>query len=207
MGIKNKISKRLVAMGLSASAALSAGYLIIPWEGAVTDKEGYHVVYKDPVGITTFCFGLTGRDIYGKFPKVGDKYTEQECLTMFAERLRSFEKDVDRAVTVEYASPYQRAALISFTYNVGSGALRSSTLLSRLNAGDHKAACEQLTRWVYAQGKKLNGLVNRRMSEMQWCLGNVTDDVKVTFNDILLTTKEAQENGVHDHREGCDDGS
>lgn len=92
MGIKKATTKRLVAAGLAASTALSASWLIIPYEGEVKDKQGYHIVYKDPVGIPTYCWGLTGKDMYGQYPRVGAKYSEQECITMFAERLRSFEK-------------------------------------------------------------------------------------------------------------------
>lgn len=193
MSIKRILSKKLVALGLTASAALSAGYLIIPYEGEVRDKQGYHVVYKDPVGILTYCWGITGKDMYGKYPRLGDRYTDQECITMFADKLRSFERDLDRMVRVDYASPYQRAALISFVYNVGAGNMQSSTLLKKLNAGDHTGACQQLTRWVYAQKVKLPGLVTRRSEEMDWCLGNVSDDVKVDFEDILALTKEIKE--------------
>lgn len=189
----NNIAKKLAVAGMAASTVLSATWLIIPHEGEVKNSAGQHVVYKDPVGIITYCWGITGKDMYGKLPKVGDTYTEQECAIMFADKMRSFEKSVDAAVTVAYASPYQRAALISFTYNVGEGALRKSTLLNRLNSGDHVGACEQLTRWVYASGKKLNGLVVRRSQEMQWCLGHVSDDIKVSFEDILSLTRETRE--------------
>lgn len=51
-------------------------------------------------------------------------------------------------------------------------------VLRKLNNGDHTGACDQLIRCVYAQGKKLNGLVSRRGEERQWCLGNVPWEVK-----------------------------
>lgn len=94
---------------------------------------------------------------------------------------------------VDYSSPYQRAALISFVYNVGAGNVQSSTLLKKLNSGDHLGACQQLTRWVYAQKIKLQGLVKRRTEELDWCMGNVSDDVKVDFEDILALTREIKE--------------
>lgn len=190
MGIKNKISKRLVAMGLSASAALSAGYLIIPWEGSVKNKQGEHVAYIDAVGVHTACYGQTGKDLYGRLIRKGMIYTEQECLIMLEKSVKHFESVVDRNVRVPYASPYQKAALISFSYNVGEGNLRSSTLLRQLNAGQHEAACEQLARWIYAKKKIFKGLVDRRSEEMQWCLGEVPYEVEITFLEIVNMTKE-----------------
>lgn len=174
----------LASLGLSSALALSGGYLLIPHEGEV--KSGnFHVVYSDPVGIATVCWGLTGKDLNGKPLVVGQKYTEEDCNKMFVQRIQGFEKQVDSLVKVEYASPYQKAALISFSYNVGVGALSSSTLLRKLNAGDHIAACEELSRWVYANRKRLNGLVTRRAEEKQWCLGDVPYDVKDVYEEII----------------------
>ena len=63
----------------------------------------------------------------------------------------------------------RRAALGSFVYNVGEGQFSSSTLLRLLNAGDARGACAQLSRWVFAGGKQLAGLVNRRAAERELC--------------------------------------
>ncbi|MBP8236036.1 MAG: lysozyme, partial [Rhizorhabdus sp.] len=51
---------------------------------------------------------------------------------------------------------------MSFAYNVGVGALRGSTLLRKLNAGDFAGAAEQFLVWNKAGGKVLAGLVKRR---------------------------------------------
>jgi lysozyme len=61
-------------------------------------------------------------------------------------------------------------ALVSFTYNVGAGAFRTSTLLKKLNAGDTVGACNQLPRWNKAGGKVLPGLTRRRAAEQALCL-------------------------------------
>ena len=185
--IKDKITKKMAAAGLSVAASLSAGYLLIPHEGEVKNSKGEHVVYLDPVGIPTFCWGLTGKDMYGKFPKVGDTYTDQECEIMFSERVRHFEKAVDRNVSVKYASVFQKAALISFTYNVGEGALASSTLLRELNKGNHEEACDQLLRWIYAKGIVLPGLKNRRGEERDWCSGDAPYEATATVFSLSST--------------------
>lgn len=56
-------------------------------------------------------------------------------------------------------------ALVSFTYNVGAGAFRESTLLQRLNAGRYDAVRGQLRLWNKGGGKVLPGLVSRREAE------------------------------------------
>ena len=56
-------------------------------------------------------------------------------------------------------------ALVSFTYNLGAGALGSSTLLGKLNRGDFEGAADEFPKWNKAGGKVLNGLVKRRAAE------------------------------------------
>jgi lysozyme len=56
-------------------------------------------------------------------------------------------------------------ALVSFTFNLGAGNLRSSTLLKKLNAGDYGAVPAELSRWNKAGGQVLGGLVKRREAE------------------------------------------
>jgi lysozyme len=57
------------------------------------------------------------------------------------------------------------AAIMDFTYNLGSGRLQSSTLRKRLLAGDMNGAKIELRKWVRGGGKVLPGLVKRRAVE------------------------------------------
>lgn len=59
----------------------------------------------------------------------------------------------------------QFGALVSFAFNVGVGAFRSSTLLRKLNAGDYAGAANEFLKWTKADGKTLPGLVIRRKGE------------------------------------------
>lgn len=161
----NSLQKKLIALGLSSSVALSGAYLVAPSEGLVLGT------YKDPVGIVTSCFGHTGPEL-----KMGQRFTEDECVKQLGEDLVKHDKQLASVVKVPYKSDYQHAALLSFTYNVGIGNVKSSTMLRKLNSYDYDGACYELTKWVFATNKgvkvKLKGLVIRRTNEFNWCMGN-----------------------------------
>jgi lysozyme len=71
---------------------------------------------------------------------------------------------VDELVKVEL-SDNQFGALVSFAFNVGTGAFAKSTLLRKLNKGDYAAVPTEMARWVNNDGKPMKGLVNRRAAE------------------------------------------
>src|SRR5690606_9565006 len=194
MSIKSNLTKKLLAYGLSTAAAISGGYLIAPREGNPTGKDGLSSVYLDPIGIPTVCCGQTGKDLYGRTIRLGMTYTQQECEKMLAQSVTKHEALLDSVVYVPYKSDWMKAALISFTYNVGIGNVKSSSLLKRLNARDYDAACNELVKWVYANKKKLPGLVSRRGEEKQWCLGIVPQDAqesyKATLENYIKESKE-----------------
>jgi lysozyme len=70
---------------------------------------------------------------------------------------------VDRLVTVQVTAN-QNEALGDFVFNVGQGNFAKSTLLKKINAGDHTASDEFL-RWNMANGKVMSGLIARRQAE------------------------------------------
>lgn len=80
--------------------------------------------------------------------------------------LATAENAVNTKVTYDIAQ-HQFDALVSFTFNVGTSNFGSSTLLKKLNAGDVSVAADQFDVWIYAGGKVLNGLVNRRAAEKE----------------------------------------
>ncbi|KAI6778390.1 Lysozyme-like protein [Emericellopsis cladophorae] len=62
----------------------------------------------------------------------------------------------------------QYGAFVSWAFNVGCGNSGSSTLISRLNAGENPntVAAEELPKWKYSNGVELPGLVRRRNAEV-----------------------------------------
>jgi GH24 family phage-related lysozyme (muramidase) len=121
--------------------------------------------YQDAVGIWTIGYGTT------RGVRPGMKITEAEAEKLLQEDLTRFEQAIHEAVNVPL-NDNQFSALVSFTYNVGSGALRSSTLLKMLNQGsDVLAVADQFPRWNRAGGKVLAGLTRRRDAERALFLG------------------------------------
>lgn len=59
----------------------------------------------------------------------------------------------------------QRAALLSFVFNLGRGNLERSTLLKRINESNFRIAATEFPRWSYAGGRRVDGLLRRRMAE------------------------------------------
>lgn len=90
--------------------------------------------------------------------------------------LRQDLDEVERAVRSKVLVPlsqHQFDALVSFVFNVGAAAFERSTLLKKLNAGRYDEVPGELMKWVYAQGKRLDGLVNRRAAEAGlWARGS-----------------------------------
>jgi lysozyme len=167
MALNNTLYKKLATYGLSGALALSGAFLIAPSEG-LRNKP-----YLDAVGLPTVCYGHMDRGLDTK--KV---FTDEQCVKLLADDVKKHDNELSRVVQVPYKSDYMHAALVSFTFNVGIGNVRSSTLIKRLNNKQYGLACDQLTRWVYAGNKKLNGLVIRRTNEWQWCMGNPPQEVK-----------------------------
>jgi lysozyme len=142
-----------------AALAVSAGGV-----GLIATHEGNILRgYLDPVGIVTACRGHTASAQLGRI------YTEKECDALFRADIIVAERAVKRAVTIPLAQPTYDA-IVSFTFNVGEGNLRRSTLLRKLNAGDIVGACNELPRWNKAGGRVLPGLVKRRAEERALCL-------------------------------------
>lgn len=180
--IKSKLIAAFAAAGISASAAYVAYDLTYPSEGLVQE------VYLDPVGLPTACIGRMDRNF-----NLGETFSLDECLEMFAEDWQKHEKQLDSAVHVPYASEWQRAALTDFTFNVGIRNVKSSTLIRLVNQERHVEACRQLTRWIYAGGRVLNGLVKRRQNTMPYCLGEIPWDKQQAYQDFLQEYNRVQE--------------
>ncbi|MGD1854679.1 MAG: lysozyme [Leptolyngbyaceae cyanobacterium] len=120
--------------------------------------------YQDAVGVWTIGYGTT------RGVKPGQEISEAQAEALLKTDLNRFENAVNQAVRVSI-NDNQFAALVSFSYNVGAGALRSSTLLRKLNSRDVYGAANEFPRWNRAGGRVLAGLTRRRNAERALFLG------------------------------------
>lgn len=151
------------------NSKLTAGAVALA-VGLLVGLEGYPgKPYYDVAGILTDCYGNT------KNVSPNHIRTQAECKALMngeAERIAKFiikdQPNIPESVLFTG---------ISFVYNVGDGAYRSSTYRKKLIQGDYKAACEQMNRWKYITkgGRKVvsKGLVNRRTVEVRECLKGI----------------------------------
>ncbi len=142
----------------AALAVSVAGLAVIAsYEGTRT------TAYQDSVGVLTICAGHT------KYVRPGDRRTLGECEQLLKEDASEAGAAVSRLVKVDLTQD-QYDALVSFTFNLGSGSLAKSTLLRKLNAGDCQGAAKEFPRWNKAGGEVLRGLTKRRLTEQSMFL-------------------------------------
>lgn len=96
--------------------------------------------------------------------KEGQIITEKEAIELLKKDIRYFELWVEKLIDVPL-NQNQFDSLVSFTYNLGEGALKGSTLRKFLNQGRYDRVPEQFLRWNKSKGKILTGLVKRRDEE------------------------------------------
>ena len=94
------LSKRLIALGLSSTLAISGAYLVSPWEGSKKDKQGNNITYIDMVGVPTLCNGITNG------VKLGDKKSDAECEQLLAKELSKYNTQMKKNVRVSL-SPHE----------------------------------------------------------------------------------------------------
>ena len=147
-----------VMAGGSAAASLS---LSAQGLDLVKRFEGLRLgAYQDAAGVWTIGYGHTGN------VHPGQRITEAHAEQLLRKDVAWAEDAVRKNVDVPL-SQGQFDALVSFTFNLGAGALQRSTLLQKLNAGDYAGAQAEFGRFVHAGGRVLPGLVRRRADEAE----------------------------------------
>lgn len=149
--------------GRIAAAVLT---FVAGWEGLSL------TVYKDIGGVDTWCYGQTGPNP----PK--DRQTESQCKALLAKSLEPYADTVLKAVPNAPSSVQE--AFTSFTYNLGGRNFLSSRSLREARKGNYREACRALAyspsggpAWSYVGNQYVQGLHNRRKSEMQLCLRDI----------------------------------
>lgn len=123
--------------------------------------EGFSAtVYICPAGYPTIGYGHLVREA----ERYEQGITEAEAEDLLRRDVHEAESAVLRLIDVPLTDG-QFDALVSFTFNLGAGALQRSTLRRKVNRQAHSEVPEQFMRWAWAGGRKLDGLIRRRECE------------------------------------------
>ena len=144
-------------------ASKSAYVLIHTFEGCRLHA------YKCPAGVWTIGWGHT----VGVYE--GMTITREQANELLKKDVAIFEDHLNYALGLDDAgrmpnglpiSQHQFDALLSFTFNIGTGNLARSSLLRKVKANPKDPSIRgEFSRWVYSGGKRLPGLVRRRKME------------------------------------------
>lgn len=168
--MKENIKDYLINKGLSIAAVIAALLIVVDSEGKRNE------VYLDPKKIKTVCYGHT-HNINKKY------YTDEECLDFLADDLSEADMILKNAAGEKYydMTDNNKAALISFIYNLGVGGKNKkdgfiylkngnhSTIYKKVQEGDFVGACNEIPKWC-KDCKNLKGLKIRRYKEKNLCL-------------------------------------
>jgi lysozyme len=147
-----------------AAAIALATTTIVAWEGYDSVAKQQKI---DPPGVITVCQGITNYDLPGL--KAGMRFTKDECATLLRTAIPKYAAPIDKCLKVP-VSDNTRAALYSAAYNLGPGTVCRSSMVRKINAGDLQGGCNALLLYTRANGKFLQGLLNRRKAERELCL-------------------------------------
>lgn len=148
-----------------------------PWlslaEEAIKKFESCRLTaYLCPAGIWTIGWGATR--IEGRPVREGDTISQAQADAMLRNEVEQVGARLLEALPPASAwSPNRIAALISWTFNVGTEAMKQSTLRMRLVSGQDPVTVvkEELPRWNKVNGRPSEGLVARRISEINMFTG------------------------------------
>jgi lysozyme len=125
--------------------------------------EGFSAtVYICPAGYPTIGYGHVVK--LHEQEKFASGITAEQAEALLRQDVQTAEHAVLRLIAVPLKDG-QFDALVSFTFNLGAGALQRSTLRQKVNRGDHSNVPAEFRKWVWAGGRKLEGLMRRREAE------------------------------------------
>jgi lysozyme len=137
--------------------------------------------YRCPANICTIGYGHTSA---AGAPAVSDGMTisQKQANDILRQDLVKFETAVHNMV-MQPLTQNQFDVLVDFAYNAGIGALKSSTLLKKVNAAQFDDVPAELMKWTKGGGKVLPGLVKRRQAESAWWSADHTFEVSAPTDE------------------------
>jgi lysozyme len=121
--------------------------------------------YICPAGVPTIGLGSTRYEDGTPVKLTDPAITRDRAYAIARHQIASEYLPQTLALCPGIDTPGRLAAIVDFAYNLGTGALRSSTLRKRINAGRWDDVPGELEKWVRGGGRVLPGLVARRKAE------------------------------------------
>ena len=129
------------------------------------------IPYNCPADVLSIGIGST--EYSGQKIEPNKKYTNEEIAYRWKNDIKLAESCVDRYANGRALPQSVFDAMVSVTFNNGCGNLKNSTMFRLMRNGNYVAGCNQLLLRVYADGRKLQGLVKRREKERALCLADL----------------------------------
>lgn len=143
--------------------------LVKRWEGLhKKGRDGLVYPYLCPAMVWTIGYGSTRETDGRPITKDTRPKTESECEDLMMIELRRCHTAALRNSPILVNHEEALGAICSFIFNLGAGAYQRSTLRRRINEEDWEEAQREIKKWVWAGGKRLNGLVARRNEESRF---------------------------------------
>jgi len=143
-----------------ANAVDIAAILIRRFEGL------YLTPYLCPAGVPTIGYGATYYENGARVQLTDAPITRERAEALLQWHVKTVYLPAVLRLCSGLDHPDRLAALIDFTFNLGAGQLRVSTLRKRVNAGAWGAVPDELRKWNKAGGRILPGLTVRREAEV-----------------------------------------
>lgn len=180
LNMLEKVQKfKLERGGFNMEISNNALMLIAKWEGFRADA------YIGSDNVWTIGYGTT-KWPSGKLVEKGQTISKEEAWELLRKQAQEHANTIEYYVNVPL-NQNQYDALASFQYNLGRYILRNSSLLEYLNNRQWEQVTKEMLLYIYAGGKKLQGLVNRRLDEIALFLKPVaTVDVSKKIEYVEL---------------------
>ena len=120
--------------------------------------------YLCPANVPTIGFGSTRWFDGARINLDSRTISRDDATRLLQMELHHIESAVPRLIKAPLTQN-QFDALASFTFNLGSGRLQSSTLRAKTNRLDYEGAADEFPKWRKAGGRVLAGLIRRRAEE------------------------------------------
>ena len=128
--------------------------------------EGLYLTpYLCPAGVPTIGYGATYYEDGTRVTLIDAAITRERAEQLLLWMVRTVYLPQVMRLCPGIDKPNRLAALIDFTFNLGSGALKNSTLRRKINESLWDQVPAELRKWVKGGGKVLRGLVIRREAE------------------------------------------